>query len=134
MNEKTYLYRHYNKNDKLLYVGISLCYLIRTKHHEGNSFWFGDVHSIKIKSFSTRAEAEHAEKVAIKNEAPLYNKTFSNKKNVEKHTHKEKCDYIYIRLEEDIKDKIKEQAQKEGMNMTIWARHALIKTIELIDQ
>ncbi len=39
-------------------------------------------------------------------------------------------DYIFIRVGESIKGKIKERAKKEGSNMTIWTRQLIIKTLE----
>lgn len=37
--------------------------------------------------------------------------------------------YIYIRLDENIKNLIKEAAKKDGSNMTIWVRQLIMRTI-----
>lgn len=39
-------------------------------------------------------------------------------------------EYIYVRLVKGTKNKIKECAKKQGFNMTIWARHAIMKQLQ----
>lgn len=73
MSRKHFLYRHYNENGMLLYVGISLNYLNRTQEHKNNSDWFQEIKNITLEEHPTRQEAIQAEKDAIRNEEPLYN-------------------------------------------------------------
>ena len=42
---------------------------------------------------------------------------------------KKQREYIYIRLEDATKNKVKELAASEGVNMTIWVRQLILKTI-----
>ena len=39
MTKQTCLYRHYDKDDKLLYVGISISAYTRLSQHKINSKW-----------------------------------------------------------------------------------------------
>jgi hypothetical protein len=68
------LYRLYDAEDQLLYVGISWSALGRMSQHKAEKPWFGDVARIEIVITESRAEAEHLERLAIRNERPLYNK------------------------------------------------------------
>lgn len=70
----TYLYRHYDKNGMLLYVGVSQSFVQRTKQHLRLSHWSDDIATIKIERFETRDAAFWAEVDAIATEKPLYNK------------------------------------------------------------
>ena len=70
---KTQLYRHYDSNKKLLYVGISLSAVNRLAQHRDTSHWFSDIANIEIETFSTREEALLAERKAIVNENPVCN-------------------------------------------------------------
>ena len=67
------LYRHFNAEGELLYVGISLSAVKRLSQHKCDSTWYGDIATIEIEKFPTREEAMEAETVAIQNEAPIYN-------------------------------------------------------------
>lgn len=77
MVEKTALYRHFDENGVLLYIGISCNPFERTSSHE-RSAWFYEIASITIKYFSTRSLALKAEKDSIKNENPRYNSQHVN--------------------------------------------------------
>jgi len=69
------LYRHYDYNSKLLYVGISLNALNRLNQHENNSEWYYQISRVEIEHYATLADALKAEKAAITNELPIYNTT-----------------------------------------------------------
>jgi predicted GIY-YIG superfamily endonuclease len=70
---ETQLYRHWDKDNNLLYVGISYCSLTRLKQHSKSAKWFKEVANVTIEQFSTRKEAEEAELKAIRTEKPEYN-------------------------------------------------------------
>jgi len=70
------LYRHFNKNNNLLYIGVSLNVLSRLYQHKLNTHWFSEITLVTIQSFDTREEALEAEKDAIAKEKPLYNIKF----------------------------------------------------------
>lgn len=67
------LYRHYDKEDRLLYIGVSLHLLSRIAQHRSNSHWFDSIAKITIENFETSEQVYEAEKKAIKKEKPLYN-------------------------------------------------------------
>jgi hypothetical protein len=73
-NIKTELYRHYNGEGVLLYIGISLDTIVRLRNHEHYSSWFSNIARITIERFPTRSEAEKAEQTAILTEKPLFNR------------------------------------------------------------
>lgn len=71
---KTYLYRHYDKNNILLYVGISVSHLARLCQHRDKAVWFDEIATVTIQPFPSRQEALFAETDAIIGENPLHNK------------------------------------------------------------
>jgi Arm DNA-binding domain len=68
-----YLYRHYNPNGDLMYVGISLEPFRRQDTHIKGAAWRHMIHRILIEPFATREEALAAEQAAIRNEFPRFN-------------------------------------------------------------
>jgi excinuclease UvrABC nuclease subunit len=70
---KQTLYRFYDANDDLLYVGITKFFEPRLKQHYRNAEWFFDTAFVRLEHFATRQEVETAESYAIKNENPRYN-------------------------------------------------------------
>lgn len=71
--ESTELYRHFDDEGKLLYVGISINALIRWLQHKANSKHANRVSRITIERFETRNKAIFAEKKAIRDEKPEFN-------------------------------------------------------------
>jgi predicted DNA-binding transcriptional regulator AlpA len=69
------LYRHYDRDGVLLYVGISASTFTRVKQHKSESHWFRRITAITIEHFETMSQAAESERLAIKSEKPLYNKT-----------------------------------------------------------
>lgn len=70
----TQLYRHYDANGSLLYVGISLSTVHRLGQHAYHSDWFKTISRVSIETFPTREAALLAERKAITEEGPLHNK------------------------------------------------------------
>jgi hypothetical protein len=68
----TELYRHFDVDGRLLYVGISRSSKVRLSRHR-RSHWFGEIVRIEIERYPTRQAAEAAEIAAIRLEKPLYN-------------------------------------------------------------
>ncbi|MAM60881.1 hypothetical protein [Maritimibacter sp. UBA3975] len=68
------LYRHFDKDGDLLYVGISLSAIDRSKQHKNGSDWWQEVASITVENFASRAAAERAERRAISSERPIHNR------------------------------------------------------------
>lgn len=68
------LYRLYNADSELLYVGITNNIHNRLRQHAQKAVWWGDVvHCASMIGFESRAELERAELEAIKSEEPWYN-------------------------------------------------------------
>jgi len=71
---QTQLYRHFDADGKLLYVGISLSAAHRLSQHNGQSEWASKIASMTVETLASREEALAAERVAIKTEKPAWNK------------------------------------------------------------
>lgn len=67
------LYRMYDKNDVLLYIGISTQVMARLHSHWSSKEWICEVENIYIERFQTKRDLEEAETKAIKEEKPKYN-------------------------------------------------------------
>jgi predicted GIY-YIG superfamily endonuclease len=72
-NQKTALYRHFGKNNELLYIGISYNPFARLSQHELSASWASLTAKMTIEYFESRDDAIEAEKLAIINEKPIYN-------------------------------------------------------------
>ena len=70
--ERTALYRFYDSDDELLYVGISKDPTARWEQHRVKPWW-RDVTMRVIEWHDDRATAEHAERKAIQTEGPRHN-------------------------------------------------------------
>jgi len=75
---KQALYRWYDENHNLLYVGISRSLMSRIKDHQDNSHWVWSAKYVTVEWYETRFEVEVAEKVAIKYENPKHNITYQS--------------------------------------------------------
>jgi len=73
MNGKCALYRHFDKAGKLLYVGVAIQPISRTRDHSHTAEWFHRVVRIEIEWCASREAALWAEGTAIKNEKPEFN-------------------------------------------------------------
>lgn len=73
MSEHTMLYRFFDENDTLLYIGISSRGPHRWKEHSRNRPWWHEVTRSTIEHYATRCEAADAETKAITREKPIYN-------------------------------------------------------------
>jgi hypothetical protein len=69
----TQLYRHFDDEGRLLYVGISLSAITRLAQHRSASHWSRAIVRVEIEHFDTRREALMAEAKAIIEERPLHN-------------------------------------------------------------
>ena len=68
-----YVYRHYDKNGVLLYVGATYNWAIRYETHKYKAAWNNDLTWMKIERYDTKQKALLAEKKAIIKENPMYN-------------------------------------------------------------
>ena len=67
------LYRLYDREGSLLYVGITNDIFNRWKEHSNDKHWFEDVHRFEREVYPDRESVEHAERIAIQDEGPRYN-------------------------------------------------------------
>lgn len=69
-----YLYRHFDAEGRLLYVGITVDPVARLRNHKLNAPWARDIARVEVSvAFGSREEAEDAERRVIRAEAPTYN-------------------------------------------------------------
>ncbi len=71
--QKHTLYRMFDANGELLYVGISCHAQTRFRQHFDKQPWGKDVRDIKVEFFPNRESLSLAEKIAIKKERPKHN-------------------------------------------------------------
>lgn len=79
MTEPTALYRHFDAEGRLLYVGIARSITARLAQH-ADSPWDDQIATITVERFATRAEAEAAERAAIKTEKPTHNRALNGRR------------------------------------------------------
>lgn len=72
-NPNITLYRYFDSDGRLLYVGITGDNTKRQSQHRRNSFWFGEIASATFEHFDNRKKADDAESEAITKEKPMYN-------------------------------------------------------------
>ena len=70
---RTTLYRLFNAEGDLLYVGITSEGLTRLNQHQREKHWFYEVAEAKLEHFTSRDVALRAEARAISREHPRYN-------------------------------------------------------------
>lgn len=68
-----YLYRAFDADGDLLYIGATFDAGQRLAAHADRSEWFADVERITLEHFDTREDAFAAELVAIRDEEPRFN-------------------------------------------------------------
>lgn len=84
-NAPTALYRLYGAAEQLLYVGISTQPEVRWTQHATDKPWWSLVRRRSVEWHSNRPAAEEAERVAVRNEEPLYNTAGARKSLVSEH-------------------------------------------------
>lgn len=76
-NRSTAVYRFFDADERLLYVGIAFDPSERWKDHARRTKWWKDAVDNTIDWYDTRAEAARAEQTALRYEKPIYNKAGS---------------------------------------------------------
>lgn len=76
---RTSVYRYYDDQDILLYIGVSKHPIRRLAEHRRDKFWHLQIHRIEINWYSSKRVAHDVEGVAIALENPLYNATGAHK-------------------------------------------------------
>ena len=72
-DEPTAIYRFYDADDVLLYVGITNNIKRRWSEHAATKKWWPDVARRTAEWLDSREQADAAEEAAVQNENPLYN-------------------------------------------------------------
>ncbi|MDC0644025.1 hypothetical protein OAP32_00445 [Crocinitomicaceae bacterium] len=73
-HKSTALYRHFDRNGVLLYIGISMSAMARMcQHNHASYMWTDDIATMTIDWLESREQALEAEKAAIIAEKPMYN-------------------------------------------------------------
>lgn len=67
------LYRMYDSQDRLLYVGITVDPAMRFAHHRGSKAWWREIARIALSHYDCRVDLARAERAAIRDEHPLHN-------------------------------------------------------------
>ncbi len=70
---RTVLYRYFDAENRLLYVGISDSWSRRAEQHKRHSHWFPQMARLETEWHENRAAACAAETKAIRTESPLHN-------------------------------------------------------------
>lgn len=70
---ETTLYRYFDAEGRLLYVGVARDFQARDIAHRSSSAWYPQMARTETVKYTTRAEALAAERQAIRTERPLYN-------------------------------------------------------------
>lgn len=73
--ETTTLYRFFDRDGRLLYVGIAGNPGRRWTRHASGKLWWGDVNRAELAHFASREAALDAEREAIIAERPIHNVT-----------------------------------------------------------
>ena len=68
-----FLYRYFDKYDKLLYIGVSNNSITRFKQHIKSSIWIEFAARSTMETYKSRKEVLKAEKEAIQKEQPIFN-------------------------------------------------------------
>lgn len=76
----TTLYRFYNDDGQLLYVGIAGNPARRFEQHAHEKTWWDDVRRVTVNHFDTREQAAVAEVAAIREERPLHNVVYNTQR------------------------------------------------------
>lgn len=73
MGQPTHLYRYFDSEDRLLYVGVSASAIRRLLEHASGKAWAPLVARVDVQTLPSREAALAAEKIAIAKEQPKFN-------------------------------------------------------------
>jgi predicted GIY-YIG superfamily endonuclease len=74
MTATAQVYRCFDGDDRLLYIGVSMSPEFRLKAHSRKAPWFGDVRRVTVTEPMERKAAFAVERAAITAEQPIHNK------------------------------------------------------------
>jgi predicted GIY-YIG superfamily endonuclease len=72
-----YLYRHWDAEGRLLYIGITHYLQQRAEDHiKAQRPWLSQVARVSVEEWATREDSADAEREAIRTEQPIWNRTY----------------------------------------------------------
>jgi predicted GIY-YIG superfamily endonuclease len=74
---RSQLYRCFDSDHRLLYIGISTNALARLMVHRESAYWFAQIATVTIEHFDSRDDAAVEEQLAIMTENPLHNQVYN---------------------------------------------------------
>lgn len=107
------VYRYYNEDGDLLYVGRSNNFIARMGQHRIDKSWFLDIDSAKFEHYVGLEAAISQESKAIHNENPIHN--IQIPKTSKTRIRAKKYDYMTIRVDRRV-DTVINQIEKIGKN------------------
>lgn len=122
------VYRAFSKDNELLYIGVTQDLKNRIINHKSSKKWWIEVDRIDEESFDNKVSAMKAEVDAIRLEKPKYNKLVlqdSSKIGI--------GDYVTVRIEPELREKIQKVAKEEHRSVSAQVRMMLIKAIKETD-
>ncbi len=125
MTQLTYLYRHFDKQNRLLYVGITSHIDTRTSTHRAKSPWGPEIARTLVETFDTRIRAAIAELQAIEAEKPLHNIVPGR----ERRRKMESTVMLSARIPTDLAARMKTLCDKEDLNVSDFVREVLEKAL-----
>lgn len=111
----TQLYRHFDGDGNLLYVGISLSAIARLGQHK-TSHWFNQIATVTIEKFDSRDDALDAEFLAIKTENPLHNRSGKVKRKPQRAYGQHSVDGVTIRYSKAAWEAFTEEERAEVLD------------------
>jgi predicted GIY-YIG superfamily endonuclease len=123
MNWPVSVYRLFDADDQLFYVGCSQDVGTRLSSHRSERDWFPEVVRTVVVAFSTREEALAAELVAIRTEDPMYNVTG-------KMTENPRDAAVLVRMPAEMRKALKQRALDLDTNVTELLRRAAEDLLE----
>ena len=121
------LYRHFDKDDQLLYIGVSANTMARLSQHQQTAQWLIKAVKMTTEWFRDRQIALEAEKIAIEKEKPIHN----IKHNAAVHPPAALKTLKTIRLNDDLIAELELLAEREGRSFSNMVAHLLTKSIQL---
>lgn len=123
------LYRFWNKDSELLYIGISLNAIARLSQHSKDKDWYQEVASITMEHFGSREELEKAERESIFKERPRYNIVY-NHSLVERDCIRVSSEYIkYKEKRENSIQKAKDKGAYKGRPTDFYLHQKIVEMI-----
>lgn len=114
------LYRAFDADGRLLYVGITKNFAAREAQHRSTSAWYGEVATWTREEFSHRDDAVAAETAAIAAEHPVHNVT-----------HNRKVEWAGADMAAYFVAELRAEAARQNVNQSELARRSGMKQVNI---